>query len=199
MKLYTTYNDEQLVQLLQSGDEFAFTEIYNRYWYNVLAGLTKAIRSQTDAEDLVQELFGSLWKRRRELNITGTLSAYLFTSARYMGIRYIKNNISQSNYLAALSATFSNCQFSDAETNLSVRELERTIETAINTLPAKMKEVFCLSRRQHLSYKEIAQQLGISEETVKKQVYNALKLLRSQLGGDVPLAVLVCLTGWVIY
>ncbi|WP_431210974.1 RNA polymerase sigma factor [Puia sp. P3] len=178
------HTDESLVAALTSGDPDAFTAIYERYWDKLLVYVMRVIRRQSDAEDIVQELFVSLWKRRQELQIERSLSTYLYNSARYISIRHIEKNSTYAGYLdrLAIQMTAYSGESLGVESAIFGRELEARIDGLIGQLPEKMKEVFILSRKHHLSYREIADRLSISEETVRKQVYKSLKILREGLG-----------------
>jgi RNA polymerase sigma-70 factor (family 1) len=195
MALHGSYTDEQLIASLRNGDAGAFTEIYERYWDKLLAYTMRAIRRQPDAEDIVQELFVSIWRRRHELDIERALSTYLYNSARYLAIRHIEKNSTYADYLQRLGLriVIEQGTVSGIEAEIFGRELEAQIDKLILELPEKMQEVFLLSRRHHLSYKEIADRLSISEETVRKQVYKALQILRSRLG-SLPAGILLCMT-----
>lgn len=179
---YADLDDASLLELMKKDDQEAFTTIYNKYWYPLMQHVMKAVRIYSEAEDIIQEIFVSIWKNRARLEIRAALSTYLFNSARYMAIRNIERNLTRSNYLQRLSDQIDNGGVPSPETLLHMRELEERIEQAIESLPGKMKEIFNLSRKQQLSYREIATRLGVSEETVKKQVSNALNRLRIQVG-----------------
>ncbi len=195
MALYGTYTDEQLIISLRKGDAGAFTEIYERYWNKLLVYTMRVIRQQHDAEDIVQELFVSIWRRRDVLDIEHALSTYLYNSVRYLAFRYIEKNSTYSDYLQQLAARIAGEEVSvpGLEAEIFGRELEGQIDQLIRQLPEKMQEVFILSRRHHLSYKEIAERLSISEETVRKQVYKSLQILRSRLG-PLPVGILICVS-----
>jgi RNA polymerase sigma-70 factor (ECF subfamily) len=77
------------------------------------------------------------------------------------------------------------------ESQIDAKALEAAIGEIVGRLPGKMREVYRLSRSENLSYREIALKLGISEETVKKQVYNALRIIRSGLADTVSVSCLV--------
>ncbi|WP_447641524.1 MULTISPECIES: RNA polymerase sigma factor [Chitinophagaceae] len=186
-----TYTDKQLLDLLQNGDQEAFVAIYDKYWESLLVFVMRAIRVQFDAEDIVQELFVSLWKRRATLDIHAELSTYLYNSARYLSIRYIEKNIIRTQYLESLGKKDGHA--SPADQRILLQEINTRIKQAVLCMPLKMQKVFRLSREQHLSYREIAAQLNISEETVRKQIYKALKYLRSQVS-DMPFAILYVLS-----
>lgn len=193
MALHGSYTDQQLVVSLKNGDTEAFAEIYERYWNKLLVYTMRVIRRQPDAEDLVQELFVSIWRRRQELDIERALSTYLYNSVRYLAIRHIEKNSTYSDYLQRLAVHIAGEETAGIEAEIFGRELEGQIDQLIRELPEKMREVFILSRRHYLSYKEIAERLHISEETVRKQVYKSLQILRSRLG-PLPAGILICLS-----
>jgi RNA polymerase sigma-70 factor (family 1) len=194
MALHRTYTDEQLIISLREGDAGAFTEIYERYWNKLLVYTMRVIRHQSGAEDIVQELFVSIWRRRHALDIEHALSTYLYNSVRYLAFRSIEKNSTYSDYLQRLAARIAGeeVDVTSIEAEIFGRELEGQIDQLIQELPGKMREVFILSRR-HLSYKEIADRLSISEETVRKQIYKSLQILRSRLG-PLPAGILICVS-----
>lgn len=190
MTRYSSYTDKDLCELLKHGDEAAFTTLYDRYWAGIYRNAMKILGDGNDAEDVVQELFESIWKRRETLQINGTLAAYLHTSARYIALHLIEKNVTKAEYGDAVATALLLVENPVIESHMDARALESAIDQIVATLPDKMKTVFLLSRREHLTHKEIAEKLRISEETVKKQVYNALKAIRQQLG-PVPLGIMI--------
>ena len=176
--MYHLLTESELLNLLKNSDEAAFTEMYERYWEKMTMHVLKVIQSPEDTGDIVQEVFVSIWKRRSEIVISGALGAYLLKSVRNLSIRYIEKNTSKRNFLTSLSQMFSETAPA-AQDDVEYEELEGKIANAVSKLPPKMQEVFILSRREHLSYKEIAKQMGITETTVKKQVSNAIKIIRN--------------------
>lgn len=178
--MYSQLTDSELLNLLYKNDEFAFAEIYDRYWEKMTLHVLKVIHSPEDARDIIQEVFISIWKRRQELLISGPLGAYLLKSVRNLAIKHIEKNISKRNFLSSLSAMLEhNPQI--IQPYIECEEMEKRLAHAISKLPSKMKEVFVMSRNEQLSYKEIATQMGIAETTVKKQVSNAIKIIRHSI------------------
>lgn len=177
--MHTT--DEQLIGQIAGGKRQAFTELYNRYWEDLFVTAAKALRGQKEAADVVQDVFLSLWNRRTELDIQGSLAAYLHTSVRYKCIHYIEKNITRRDYLVQLAEVVVSAASPNAEINLQMKEMQQTIYNAVAKMPPKMKEVYKLSRQEHLSYKEISDDLSISVETVKKHIQHALHLIREDL------------------
>ncbi|MFC4211252.1 RNA polymerase sigma factor [Pedobacter lithocola] len=175
-------SDKELLQLLQKGDEAAFSEIFNRYWERLASysiGLTK---SEEESADIVQEIFISIWNRREALTINGSLAAYLIKSAKNLSLRYIQRNNHSTEFVEKL-AEFIADNSQDIEENISVKELQLEIDNAVAKIPKKMLTIYLLSRDEQLSYREISKKLNISEGTVKKQISNALKIISNSLKG----------------
>lgn len=179
---YSSLTDEHLLQLLKESDEKAFAALYDRYWADSYRQAMKIVRSDIDAEDIIQELFISIWKRREDLDIRNGLPGYLYTSTKYLSIHFISRNMAASGYLSSFSEHMEPVVHPSVESGMDARQLEKTINLVVEKMPDKMKEVFRLSRGEHLTHREIAERLHISEETVKKQVYNALKFIRQHMG-----------------
>lgn len=174
--------DEQLIQQMAEGDRLAFTELYRRYWEDLFITAAKALRGQKEAEDVVQDVFVSLWDRRNELNLQGSFAAYLHTSVRYKCIHYIEKNITRRDYLVQLADVGVSSSSPNAEINLQLKEMQQAINSTVAKMPPKMQEVYKLSRQEHLSYKEISDCMNISVETVKKHIQHALRLIRKDIG-----------------
>ena len=175
------HTDEQLLQQMADGERQAFTLLYRRYWEDLFVTAAKALRDKEEAADVVQDVFLSLWNRRNDLNIQGSIAAYLHTSVRYKCIHYFEKNITRRDYLVQLAEVVISSASANAEINLQLKEIEQTVNKAVAKMPAKMQEVYKLSRQGHLSHKEIAENMNISVETVKKHIHHALHLIRRDL------------------
>ncbi|SEO33558.1 RNA polymerase sigma-70 factor, ECF subfamily [Mucilaginibacter gossypiicola] len=180
MLAYTVYNDAELTDLLRSGDELAYTEIYRRYWRLMYAHIYKMLRDEEDSKDILQELFSTLWTKANKIPAQGNLAGYLYVSARNMVLNHIRQQKFRDEYLGSL-AQFASEASVDTLHYLEERDLLAAIEREIEALPPKMRQVFEMSRKQNLTHKEIAESLGTSEETVKKQIHKSLKRLRVNL------------------
>lgn len=173
--------DNLLLQDISENNQEAFTLIYRRYWEELFTTAVKALRGKEEAADVVQDVFLSFWNRRNELTIQGSLAAYLHTSVRYKCIHYIQKNITRRDYLLLLSDVELGSIFTNAESDLQIKELQQTINKTVAKMPPKMQEVYKLSRNHHLSYKEIAGNMSISVETVKKHIHHAINLIKINL------------------
>lgn len=176
-----TYTDNELLQQIAEEDGFAFALLYRRYWEELFVTAAKVLRGKHEAEDVVQDVFLSLWRRRCELKIEGSLAAYLHTSVRYNAIHYIEKNITHRDYIALLVDLSVAYLPANAEMDLQVEELQKRISNAVAKMPPKMQQVYRLSRHEQLSHKEIAKELSVSVETVKKHIQHALRLIKRAL------------------
>ncbi len=181
MNSYRTFSDTQLLDLIKSGDETAFAETYERYWLLIYAHIVKMLDNEDDAKDITQEIFTHLWLKANSIETCYNLAGYLYVSARHKVINLIRQNKVRRDYLNSLNDYVTELRNTSLE-QLNARDLQSAIETEIQALPSKMREIFELSRKQNLSYKEIAIKLDISDKTVKKQISNALKIIRLRLG-----------------
>lgn len=191
MSTYKSLTDHELFILTRDGDKHAFEEIYERFNGLLYIYACKMIPDKEDARDIVQEIFVYLWSNPN-IQIKNQLSAYLYTAVRYKIFDWLDKNKSRSNYLQSLE-DFS--QKGDYVTDDYIREREfaSLIEKEVALLPPKMRMIFEMSRQQHLTQKEIAEILHLSDKTVKKQMSNALKVLRLKLTSFLLLAVVLLL------
>ena len=179
MTNYKACNDTQLLGLLRSGDSMAYTEIYDRYALALLGHAYNKTRNRDEAKDIVHEVFTILWAKREVLQID-YLAGYLFRSVRNIILNNIAHRAVQDKFIQSMEKFAASHEIPDHL--VREKQLSAIIEQEMAALPPKMREVFVLSRKEHLSHREIAELLGISEQTVSKHVTNALKILRVKLG-----------------
>ncbi|SHF43255.1 RNA polymerase sigma factor [Pedobacter caeni] len=177
MGAYSKRIDDELVELVKNGDHAAFTEIYNRYWPLLFLHVQRMVKDEDLAGDVVQEIFTWIWQRAPILDFNCALSSYLYTAARNKVFNLIRHQKIQVNYFKDIAAFIEEGNY-HVDEELRYKELLNTIESEIDRMPPRMREIFNLSRKEHLSHKEIAMQLEISESTVREQVKRALKVLR---------------------
>jgi RNA polymerase sigma-70 factor (family 1) len=181
MRDYLTLSDNELSALLINGDKQAYEQLYQRYFRLLYNYAYKKLRDEEHAKDIIQEFFTELWDKRQTTVFSSNISGYFFSAINNRIINYFSRETVKSRYLASFNGFLAN---ENATTDHLVREkqLMELIETEIQALPLKMRQVFEMSRKQHLSNKEIADQLQLSERTVETQVSNALFRLRAKLG-----------------
>jgi RNA polymerase sigma-70 factor (family 1) len=187
--------DEELVILLKQDDRQAFTEIYKRYAEKLAGFAGSKLYSVDDASDILHDMFVKLWENREQLYITSNLQSYLFTIIRHRIVDKIRKNVTREEYASAqqsLTVAF----FPASDKEVEAKELQQTIQKLLGQLPARVKEIYKLSRDEGLSNREIAQKLNLSEQTVKNQLSTALKHLKKSLV-DIGISAIIILAGWL--
>lgn len=176
---YVHLTDHELLSLVSEDNSLAFRVIYDRYIDELYQYSRKLHIDSERADDIIQEVFISIWNRKDDLNIEN-LRAWLFMAIRKKMLHELRKEKYRTKYQESLISFIS--PFWDPITEqLQAKQLEEFINTEIAKLPQKMREVFILSRQQHLSHKEIAEALSISESTVRKQVNNVLRIFRGKI------------------
>lgn len=181
MNTYKNISDNELLELFKQGDSHAYDEIYYRYWAILFRHARKMLQNNEEAKDLIQDVFYSFWISGQGLILKTSISAYLYGVLRYKIFDLIDKKKIQSGYLESLKNLNTS---SECCTDYLIREkqLAALIEKELDSLPQKMRVVFELSRNSNLSYKDISTQLNITDNTVKKQISNALRILKAKLG-----------------
>lgn len=172
------YDDIQLIKLVRSGDRLAFDELYNRHWQLTYTRAFNLLRDREDSLDVCQSVFLWLWENRQAVHIRSTLEGYLYTAVKYKIANLIRHGKVRESFFEEIKHTDTSAFESH---DLEVKELKSLIHQLIDELPPKCREVFRLSRQDHLSHKEIAERLAISEKTVDDHITRALKKLRGPL------------------
>ncbi|MFB0494942.1 RNA polymerase sigma-70 factor (family 1) [Mucilaginibacter sp. OAE612] len=184
--------DEDLIALIRENDLGAFERIYNKYWSKLYLSAYNIIRDRQVAEDVTQEVLVNLWIKRANLKLT-SLNAYLYTSVRYQVFNVIRSGKVRADLFNRLDELFSN---NGGEELLSEKEINRLLEQGVAELPEKCRQIFIMSRKEHLSTKEIAERLGIAPKTVENQLTVALNRLRKTLGDFVCIAAIMLCGRW---
>lgn len=179
---YHKLDDNELTDLVRRNDEKAFAEIYQRYWTIMYMHALKMLRNEEDARDVVQELFTSFWSKSHTMTSSINLSGYLYTIVRNKVIDLIQQKNTRSGHLESLALYIENHHNKILE-DLSEKEMMQALDREIEQLPGKMKVIFHMRVKQHKTYQEISEALDISDKTVKKQVSNAIKIVKPKLKG----------------
>ena len=173
---YGLLADDVLLKLLRISDEFAYKEIYLRYWRRLYRTCVSKTNSKEVAEDIVQSIFADLWDRREHHTIIN-MAAYLETAVKYQVINYIKAAISKRAQYTGYSEG-QKTEENPADLPLLVQELSVAIEKAISQLPQKTQTIFRLSRFEKQSNKDISRMMDLSEKAVEYHITQSLKSLR---------------------
>ncbi|HBI88870.1 MULTISPECIES: RNA polymerase sigma-70 factor [Sphingobacterium] len=165
---------------LREGDEQALSELMDEYFISLCDFCNWFIDDMAVSEELVADVFYTIWNKRLTLEIHTSLKSYLYTSVKNKALKK-KKNLSVSRSVQLDGITYEAVEPNNALTKIILKELNSDIVNLVQTLPEKRRIIFELNRFESLTYKEIAALLQISEKTVHNQMSLAIKFLRSQV------------------
>ena len=168
-------SDSELLLQLKNDDSAAFTELYKRYWRSLYRIAFGILRQQQPAEDLLQDVFMSVWRRRKELDIVN-LEPYLARAVKLRVLMAIRDSKAEYLFEEILPQLSVNIM---ADAPLLFKELQHLFVRLTGQLPADCQEIFRLSRDEKLTYREIAARLNISVKTVEKKMSRSLHHFRT--------------------
>lgn len=174
------FPDDELLSLLKEDSEQALVHLYYRYWNKLLMISVNLIGNQQAAEECVQNVFISLWKRRNSLSLTHSLKTYLSVCIKYQSLTFLSYNHKRNEVLEIEREDIISFGLDPEQEYLS-KELYLLIEASINKLPEQCQIVFRKRKDENLSIKEIANELNISPNTVKMHLKIASKRLKNDL------------------
>jgi RNA polymerase sigma-70 factor (ECF subfamily) len=173
------HTEKHLLQGLQNGDKTAFYEIFERYWDALYNAAYIRLRSHAEAEEIVQELFVTLWDKRHTLKIDN-LPVYLHVAVRKRVLNTIRRKITEQKYWDYCSGFFSTMH-NTTEDMICFDELSHEIEEAVNRLPERSRQVFKLNKLEGKPVAEIAKFLKLSERSIEYDLARSLKAVRLHL------------------
>lgn len=181
MNSITDSSEQGWLIALRDGDEGALRAIFDRHYTRLLGDIHRIVPDEDTCQDLAQEVFVELWRKRAELDIHTSLRAYLRRAAVNRALNYLKTSrrfvLEESDQLSQTADT----SIADIGNKTEQESLEAALHAAIETLPEKCRVVFALSRFENMSHREISEKLGISMKTIENQITKAMKTLREIL------------------
>lgn len=170
--------DAELIEALKKGDETAYKELFYTFFEPLTFFANKYLKDIDLSKDMVQGVFSHIYEKREELSINSSIKSYLYQSITNRSLNQIKSaKIHGEHHLDIKNR--SDESYSDE--SIELNELELKIGRIIGQLPDQCQRIFKLSRYDHKSNQEIADELGISKRTVETQISKALKVLRKSL------------------
>lgn len=169
-------NEEEFNQFRQ-GDQKSFRKIFDAYQQLIYKYILSYCKDTAEAEELVQEVFITLFINRLKIDNRAGIYPYLFVVAKRMTISNFKRKIVQSKYIHYLGSSWTE-ECYDTEKDLEASELLKNLQSIIRRLPARQQEVFYMNRFESLSYEEIAHKTGLSIHTVKNHLVAASKRVK---------------------
>lgn len=172
-------DQKQLLRTLKTGNKDSFTLLYQEYWSQVYNFSRLYLTTREAAEEVVQEVFVKVWETREFIREDDNFKGLLFIITRNLIFNQSRKNFNDDFYKMTVLSTLE--QSYDMEAEIEANNLREYIDQLILDLPPQRQLIFNMSRKENLSYKEIAAQLNISEKTVENQISSAIKFLRQNL------------------
>lgn len=165
---------------LKNGDRRAFELIYRIYWAKVYNFASLYLTVKEDIEEVVQDVFIKLWEKRKLISCSKNFEGYLFIITRNT---LFNSQRDRHTELFLRYTVFESIEkgYSHIEDEVEGAELTRIVNELLNELPPRQKEVFLLSRKEHLTYKEISDRLKISVKTVENHIGKTLNFFKNNL------------------
>jgi RNA polymerase sigma-70 factor (ECF subfamily) len=189
MKDPISYTDEELMQEIKADNMFSFDVLYKKYSKRVYKFVFSIIKSREETENLIQDVFLNLWKNRNKVKKDSYVKTYIFTIAYNSAISIIRKKKREDEFVEYLKS-LQEVNEMPVNVELEYNELTVKLDEIIKELPQHQKEVYLLHRVEGLKYKEIAERLHISVNTVETHMSRALKTIREKLGDYSLIAIL---------
>ncbi len=176
----TNSNEKNYIVGLKHDDINAFEKLFNNYQHKIYNFSKSLLGSQIQAEEITQEVFIALWNNRHKLDENGSFSSYIFKITRNQVNNYISKSLHKKIFLDYFEKNEEKPQ-TFTENEVLFNELKIILERSIEKLPPKRKNIYRLNREDGLTYKQIAEQLNISENTVDTQMRKAIEFIKDTI------------------
>lgn len=183
-------SEQEIIGAIREGNERIFEETFRKYYQSLCNYANSILKEMDEAEEVVQNLFLSIWEKRSDLEISISLKSYLYRAVHNHCLNRIKHLKVREEY-QQYAVNFYDASYESVSQTVMKNELETKIEEAIKKLPEQCRLIFQMSRFEELKYHEIAEQLELSPKTVENQIGKALKILRVELAEYLPL-IIIC-------
>ncbi|WP_025762360.1 RNA polymerase sigma factor [Dyadobacter tibetensis] len=171
------FDEKKLLEQIAIGNEKSFSTIYDFYYPEIRKYVLKFIKSDEYTEDICQEIFLKIWDIRVNLVSVYSFRAYLFVLARNITFNFLKHAAKEKTVQEEIMRS-SFALLNTSEEEYQTIEYLEYIDNVLARIPPRSREIFKLCRVDGHSYKATAQQLGISDNAVKKHMIRTMKLLR---------------------
>lgn len=169
--------DKDLMIAIGNDDYISYNKLFDRYYGCLCQYVYGFLMDKNDAEDVVQELFLSLWKNRERIEIKENVSGYLYKMARHLALNFIRSK----KQVGGLPENEDQILLSYEDNHLETEEFRIALYDCIDRLPDRSREVLLLHRVKGLKQKEISDKLSISVKTIKNQIWISLQKLKKCL------------------
>ncbi len=176
------HTEKELVEGVRNGMVSSFDQLYEIYANRLYHFALSILKSKQDAEEVVQNTFFKIWEKRYNIDSSNSFKSYLFSIAYHSTIDLLRERLKERKYRERILSSASD-EYNPEEA-IEFGDLLEQVERIVSELPARKLEIYRLSRKNHLSYSEIAGKLGISVKTVENSINYCLNFIKTRLGRD---------------
>ncbi len=174
-------NDFLLYTKVREGDIRSFETLFRRYYERLCLYVIGIVGNSDTAEEIVQQLFYTLWKDRADLRIVLSVKSYLYGAVRNQSLQYIEHLHVRERYRTAMSEkTPESGSYDTPQDILEYKELEQRLEAAIEKLPQRRRHIFRMNRFEGKKYEQIAREMSLSVKTIEAEMSKALQTLKKE-------------------
>lgn len=183
-----------IVEQFVNGDMKAFDVIYSVFSSKLQKFIYSLVKTETDTEDIVHEVFVKVWEHKEKLKKHTSFDSYLFSIAYNTTISFLRSKAKDAKYIEYVKSVQIEVNMSDLDENVRSDELYTKLNSLIEAMPDRQREVFKMRHFQEYSYKEIAEALNISVNTVENHIVRAHKHIKLNLRESyLPILLFICL------
>lgn len=185
-----TYNERELLLRIAEGDNGAFDLMFRSYWDHVFSVALMMTKSPDLADDIGQEVFFAFLRDREKMTEIRNLKGFLHTSVKFLVHKRLRRLRVEEAYTQYMSGkVFVQPLYASPEKAIDMKDLQKTLQKGIESLPLQQRRAFKLSREEGLSHEAISIKMGVSKKTVKDYIVRAIAFLRNYLAlhGDIAL------------
>jgi len=179
--------------LIREGNKVEFEKVFKLYYKPLCDYACTIIKDSDESEEVVQNIFFVIWSKKKILGISISLKSYLYRSVHNECLNKLKHIKVKLVYAMDLKNNITTSGLDNVSENIDAKELNKKIQSALDSLPEQCGKVFKLSRFENLKYSEIALKLDISIKTVENHMGKALKIMRDNLKDYLMLLI------WLLY
>lgn len=183
MKNNNFQTEQELIVSLKRGSINAFEGLFDVFSQKLYRFTFSYLKSEKDAEDIVQEVFLKIWENRSSLKTETSFQSYLFTIAFHSIQKSFNKKSQQQKFQIDLFESLA-AENSSLEEQLNFETLLSKLNQLINLLPTRRKEIFLKRKKEGKSIRTIALEMEISEKTVENQITEAMNFLRKSFNED---------------
>lgn len=190
MSAYQELPEKELSVLLKGDSKEAFAEIYRRYWQKMYVVARNRLNNEYEAEEVVQDIFLNLWKKRSTFNLTTAFNNYFAVAVKFEVLTIMRKRANVKAYQHSISYSFNESDLSTLR-QLDLMELQEKLRITVNKLPEKCQLVFRLRHEEGMSQKDIAAKLQLSEKTIEAHLTKARVILKREFGDLLSLILII--------